>query len=73
MRTRDEHLQWCKDRALEYWRAGDLVSAVVSMASDMNKHEHTKFNPSNVLIMLGAGYARDCDSEAVKRWIEGFR
>jgi hypothetical protein len=29
--TRDEHLAWCKRRALEYVGAGDLTHAVASM------------------------------------------
>jgi hypothetical protein len=38
MMDRDEHLAWCKKRALEYWRAGDLANAVASMGSDLDKH-----------------------------------
>ena len=26
MRTRDEHLEWCKQRAREYLDAGDLAT-----------------------------------------------
>jgi hypothetical protein len=33
--TRDEHLAWCKRRALGYVDAGDLTHAVASMASDL--------------------------------------
>jgi len=29
--TRDEHLKWCKERALEYVDAGDLQQALTSM------------------------------------------
>lgn len=39
--TRAEHLQWCKDRALEYVRTGDLMTAFASMMSDLGKHSET--------------------------------
>ena len=71
MTTRDEHLQWCKDRALEFWRAGALMTAVVSMGSNLSKHEETK--PSPFLIMAGGRCAINDDREGVKRWIDGFR
>ena len=38
---RTEHLQWCKDRALEYVRSGDLTNAITSFQSDMRKHVET--------------------------------
>ena len=31
---RDEHLEWCKERAREYLDAGELSNAVASMGSD---------------------------------------
>ncbi len=39
--TRDEHLAWCKQRALEYVDAGDLDEAFASMLSDLGKHPET--------------------------------
>lgn len=48
--TREEYLQWCKGRALEYVTKGDLKNAYASMASDLGKHEETKGHPA---IMLG--------------------
>jgi len=30
MRTREEHLEWCKERALEYADRGELADAVAS-------------------------------------------
>jgi len=39
--NRAEHLQWCKDRALEYADAGDGASAIASLRSDLGKHEDT--------------------------------
>ena len=40
--TRAEHLQWCKDRALEYVDAGQLSQALASLISDLNKHPETQ-------------------------------
>ena len=69
--TREEHLAWCKERALEYVDRGDLNSAVVSMGSDLDKHP--ELGCSSYLLMLGGMYATDHDAVSVKRWIEGFR
>jgi hypothetical protein len=69
--TRDEHLAFCKRRALEYLDAGELVNAVTSMGSDLGKHPETKQN--SLLLLLGGLYAADGDATGVRRWIEGFR
>lgn len=71
MRTREEHLAWCKERALEYVDIGDLGQAVASMGSDLSKHPETR--PNQTLMLLGMRYILDGDTEAVRRWIEGFR
>lgn len=42
MRTREEHLQWCKQRALEYLERGQVKEALTSMFSDLDKHEETR-------------------------------
>ena len=39
---RAEHLQWAKDRALEYADMGDVANAMASLGSDLNKHPDTK-------------------------------
>jgi hypothetical protein len=69
MQTRAEYVQWCKDRALEYVKAGDLQNALASMMSDMSKREDT--NPASVLFMLGAMEINN-GPEAMRRFIEGF-
>ena len=73
--TREQHLQWCKDRALEYLNPGEfysLNSAVTSMMSDMNKHPETSFAGDGVLTMLGIHAAMSGDQGEVRRFIEGF-
>ena len=46
MRTRDEHLTWCKQRALEYESPADAWGSFVS---DMGKHEGTRQHPALTL------------------------
>jgi hypothetical protein len=72
MRTREEHLQWCKDRALEYWRKGDLENACVSMVSNLSKHDETR-NYHLTLLAIGIIYTSNKDYDGMRRWIEGFR
>jgi hypothetical protein len=69
--TRDEHLAWCKTRALEYLDRGELADAVASMGSDLGKHHETRSN--DAILMLGMTYVIDGDAAGVRRWIEGFR
>ena len=39
--TRDERIQWCKDRAIEYLDKGDTKNAFASMLSDLEKNPET--------------------------------
>jgi hypothetical protein len=71
MRTRDEHLAWAKQRALEYLDAGDLSSAVASMGSDLKKHRELGANEH--LLYLGMMRVMEGDARGVRDWIEGFR
>lgn len=48
--TRAEHIQWCKERALEYVDRGELQNALASMGNDLDKHEATK---NHVAMPLG--------------------
>lgn len=73
--TREEHMQWCKDRAMKYVESGDLLEAVTSMMSDMEKHPETKLAPDSILSQLGMLTAMDAtrgDRAAVVRYITGF-
>lgn len=55
--TREEHLAWAKDRALQYVDAGDCVSGIGSLVSDLGKHPktagHSVIQLSALLIMGG--------------------
>lgn len=69
--TREEHLQWCKQRALEYLDQGDVTNAIASMTSDLSKHDETK-SSNTTLMMLGMNYAINNDVQGARRWIEGW-
>ena len=70
--TRNEHLDWCKKRALEYIDSGDLNEAYASMASDLGKHPETE---GHIAIGLGlqmlmAGHLSTDDK--MRKFILGF-
>jgi len=54
MKTRAEHLAWCKQRALEYVDRGDLGQAFTSLASDLGKEPCT-LDAQAVCARLGMG------------------
>lgn len=49
--SREEHLQWCKDRALIYCEQGDMKNALTSLLSDLSKHLETSNHPAIALGM----------------------
>ena len=70
--NRQDHLDWCKKQALEYFDQGDVQNAVASMMSDMTKHEETApAMKSPALIALGLQATMGDIGEA-RRFIEGF-
>jgi len=72
MRTRAEHLEWCKDRAQEYLLEGDVVNAITSMLSDIQKHPETKLKNGHVLFQLGMMIISEGDIRRAAGFIEGF-
>jgi hypothetical protein len=68
--TRDDHLQACKDRALEYLPS-DPNQAIASMISDMRKHRETAPIMEGPFAMVGMLEGQR-GPEAARRWIEGF-
>lgn len=71
--TRQEHLNWCKKRALEYLDSRDVAQAVTSMLSDLQKHEGTALREGSPLAMLGLMAAmKPYDVEGARRFIVGF-
>ena len=70
--TRDEHLEWCKKRALEYLDSGDISNAVTSMLSDLSKHNELR-GVADKLGTLGMFYIINHDLPGARNFIEGCR
>jgi hypothetical protein len=70
--TREEHLQWCKTRALEILKEGDIPGAWTSFVSDMGKHDETR---DHVAIELGHMLLLSGHNNTpgeMQKFIEGF-
>jgi len=70
--TRDEHLAWCKTRALQILDSGDMVEAMASMLSDLGKWEKPLYDREtlNLLSMDAMMFRKTHDQ--MRNWIEGF-
>ena len=68
--SRADHLQWCKDRAMEYVNTGDSTNAIASMISDLGKHPETAQSAS--LGMMLAIVINRNDKAAMTNWVQGF-
>ncbi len=67
-----EHLEWCKQRALQYIDTGDLDGAFLSMMSDLRKHEETEGHSAIQLgVMLKLGGSLNSSHE-MREFIIGF-
>jgi hypothetical protein len=75
MMTREEHLEWCKQRAREYLDRGELADAVASMGSDMDKHPETRMagDKMGTLMYVAMFRITEGDVQGVRDWVEGFR
>ena len=70
--NRAEHLQWSKNRALEFASQGDNDQAFASFQSDMNKHPETANHTllqMGIMLLIG-GYLST--EKQMKEWIIGF-
>jgi len=70
--TRDEHLAWCKKRALEYVDQGNPVEGVTSMLSDIRKHPETASETLTALGMQLMMIGSLSSPQEARRFIEGF-
>ena len=71
--NRQEHLEWCKQRAYEYLDRGDVVNAWTSMCSDLGKHDETEDHPGidlGMMMLLTDTGLRT--AEETRKFIEGF-
>ena len=69
--NRQEHLEWCKSRALEYVDDGDNQQAMSSMMSDLRKHDETS-DVAVVCFPLGMMALQSGSSSEMRKFIEGF-
>lgn len=71
--TREEHLAWCKQRALELLNDKKILDAYNSMQSDMSKHSETRDHIGLELgtQLQGAGWMQT--DRDVRHWITGFK
>lgn len=69
--SRAEHLEWAKNRALEYVDAGDPRSAITSLMSDLGKHPGTASEAKALVSLAMHALAQGTDKE-VREFIMGF-
>lgn len=72
--TRAEHLQWSKERALEYLEKGDLANGLASFMSDLGKHDEMAplCEIARRLLPLAMSHVAHGDYRQLRIWIEGF-
>ena len=70
--TRSEHVQWSKDRALEYVKQGDTVGAFASISSDLSKSEETENHPAMHLGMALQIRGHLSTPKEMEKFIEGI-
>lgn len=70
--TREQHLEWCKKRAMEYVDVGDTTQAYASFASDMAQHPETnKHAALGIGLMMLMNGQLDA-AEKMRKFINGF-
>lgn len=70
--TRQDHVKWCKERALEYCKAGDINQALASMGSDLDKHDETRGHPAMQLGLIQLMGGMISTPEQMEKFINGF-
>ena len=68
--NRQEHLEWCKERALEY---NDVKNVWLSMTSDIQKHKETKGHTAIELGMMLIISGNLSALAEMREFIEGFQ
>lgn len=71
--TREDHMRFCKQRALEYLEPGKYfspINAVDSMVSDLSKHEETATLLDQAILTLAMESSHS--ASAARSFIEGF-
>lgn len=71
-RSRLEHLEWCKQRALDYVDTGALTKVFESLSSDLGKHPDTANHPAIETGLLLLMQGRLNTPEKMRSFITGF-
>lgn len=71
-RTREQHMAFCKERAIAVARSGDITGAFTSMISDLGKHHETVGHPAIMLGMLRLMTGDLSSPDAMEKFIDGF-
>lgn len=72
MTTRKEHLDWAKQRAIDYVDQGDFKGALASMMSDLGKHVETRDHMGIQLGMFLRLSGSLGTAQEMRDFIEGF-
>jgi hypothetical protein len=72
MQPREQHLEWCKKRALAYVDQGYLQEALSLMIIDLRKHPKTADHPGFALALGRMTFGDLTTKEQVREFIEGF-
>ena len=73
MMTRAEHMQWAKDRALEYADRGDVGSAMSSLMQDLALHPDTASSTEIIpALMMPLAMNGHLEHGELRKFIEGF-
>ncbi len=71
--TRKEHIEWCKQRAIqEMDHSGDPSQAYVSMASDLRKHPETNSESLIQLCVMQMMMPNSTTRQAAIKFLNGF-
>ncbi len=72
MMNRTEHINWCKERSMEYISNNDISNAYASFVSDMNKHQETSNHSAldmGMMLMLSGNLNT---KQEMQKFIEDF-
>ncbi len=74
-RSRAEHLEWCRERALAELDVGPrgVVTAIASIQSDLRKHPDTRDHGAILLAAMMQVAGQLENSRQVREFLEGIR
>lgn len=73
-KTREEHIKWCKERAISEARfySKDPKQGIISMMSDLSKHPETNSEALKSLCMMEMMMRPNITLQGVINFINGF-